>query len=208
MGQTTPLPAELWNSLAGQAPTDVARRASVSVVVDGSYDVPVLNEVYRVDTCTRRISRIHPRPPIEPGLHLSLATVVYLAGAKEVEPVGEWVSPRELPGGDTFFTGFHAIPVAGLAERFGNAKTEFEEACQLLGGSTEPYADAAYSFRLFPRLPVAVLLWLADEEFPARISMLIDRTADQHLALDALLAGLSVVRDSLLAAAAEGAGPK
>jgi hypothetical protein len=48
--------------------------------------------------------------------------------------------------------------------------------------------DRAYEFPFFPRLPVRLLLWLADAEFPARVVFLFDRTADQHLQLDGLWA--------------------
>jgi len=193
--------AELWNRLAAKKSADVARRAWVRPNEDGSYDLEVLNEVYRVDVHARSILRIHPPIPAEPDLHCWLAALVYLIEAKDVDPVGEWVSPRQLAGGYAFFRGLHAIPVDQIIERFGNNKRDFELACQRSGGHPEQYADAAYSFRLFPRLPVAVLLWLQDEEFPARATMLVDKTAGRHFPLDALLAALDVVQNSVVVAA-------
>ena len=168
---------------------------------DGSYELEVLNEVYRIDVHARSISRIHSPIPAEPALHNWLAAIVYLIEAKDVDPAGEWVSPRQFPGGYEFFRGPHEMPVDQIIERFGISKRKFEIACQRLGGHPEPYADAAYSFRLFPRLPVAVLLWVQDEEFPARVAMLVDRTANRHFPLDALLAALNVMQDALIAAA-------
>ena len=193
-------PAELWKRLAALEPAEVARRAGVRLD-DGAYAVDVLNEVYRIDPRALEVVRTEPPVPSKPDFNRSIAIVAYLIGAEAVDPVGEWVGPRDLPGGREFFIRPHEVPVHRIVERFGSDKGAFEEACKMLGGRPEQYADAAFSFLLFPRLPVAVLLWLEDEEFPARATMLVDRTASRHFQLDALWAGLKVVRSALVAAA-------
>ena len=107
------------------------------------------------------------------------------------------VSPRSFSGGIEFFTGPHTIPGDRLLNQFGNDLECFKAVCENLGAMPIVYADAAYSFLFFPRLPVAILLWTADDEFPARASMLVDWTADQHLALDGLLGVMSVMEERL-----------
>jgi hypothetical protein len=37
-----------------------------------------------------------------------------------------------------------------------------------------------------PRIPVTLILWLSDEEFPARADLLFDSTCEIHLPLDIL----------------------
>ena len=167
----------------------------------GSYEVAVLNRIYRIDTRNSDISQTHPPASAGPDLNCGLAAVVYLVEAVDIEPTGEWVSPRDLPAGFEFFRGPHDVPVGRIVERFGADRDAFEAACRRLGGRPEPYADAAYSFHLFPRLPVAVLLWVQDDEFPARAAMLVDRTAGRHFPLDALLSALNVMQNALITAA-------
>jgi len=191
----------LWDTLLAQEPADVARRALVRLNDGGSYEIDVLDETYRIDPHARNISRIQSSASGEPNLSICLSSVVYLASAQDVPLTGEWVSPRELPGGLQFFSGPHDLPVGGLIDRFGTDREAFESAAQRLGGRPEQYADAAYSFRVLPRLPVAVLLWVEDDEFPARVSLLVDRTAHRHLPLDALLAALGLVQNALITAA-------
>jgi hypothetical protein len=53
-------------------------------------------------------------------------------------------------------------------------------------------ADAAYRFQIAPRIPVAVLYWTGDEDFPAESKILYDRTIAEHLAADIIFA-LAVV---------------
>ena len=192
------IPSEWWEELAAQHPVDVIRRARAHPAEDGSYWLDILNQVYRIDGRERCIERIVPPTPAEPDLHRSLAAVVYLARARDIDLAGEWVSPRQLPGGYDFFSGPHEVPVGRIIQRFGADQKAFETACQSLGGHPEPFGDAGYSFSLFPRLPVAILLWLQDEEFPARVTMLVDRRAHHHFPLDALWAGFHVVENALI----------
>ncbi len=49
-------------------------------------------------------------------------------------------------------------------------------------------ADAAFSFQITPNIPVAVLLWLGDEEFGSQANLLFDKTISQHLPLDIIYA--------------------
>lgn len=48
--------------------------------------------------------------------------------------------------------------------------------------------DAAFVFDITPKIPVAVLLWLGDEDFDADAGLLFDKTVARHLALDIIYA--------------------
>ena len=59
--------------------------------------------------------------------------------------------------------------------------------CSSCGSGTGlPVADAAICLRPFPRIPVYYLLWGGNEEFPAKFSILFDRSIDHHLPADAI----------------------
>ncbi len=60
----------------------------------------------------------------------------------------------------------------------------FSRKCKELEGSPLKMADQAYTFKIAPRIPLAILLWTGDDEFPAESKMLFDRSITQHLALD------------------------
>jgi hypothetical protein len=51
----------------------------------------------------------------------------------------------------------------------------------------------------FPRVPLYYLLWEGDEEFPARMSVLFERSIEESLAADAIWALVTRVSSSLLA---------
>ena len=117
-----------------------------------------------------------------------LFMIHYLLQSKETELSNEWISEKDIPGGATFFRGPHEIPTKLISLRFNNNINEFKARCEQLHGTPLNLADAAYSFRITPRIPVAVLYWIGDEDFPAESKILYDRTIAEHLASDIIYA--------------------
>lgn len=110
----------------------------------------------------------------------------YLTEVCGVPPKGQWISFRELPWGNNHFASFKLEAMDPLAERFGSSPHEFEAACRRLGGQKLAMGDLAFVLPIFPKLQLAFLLWLADEEWPARANILFDAAASMHLNTEGL----------------------
>jgi hypothetical protein len=110
----------------------------------------------------------------------------YLIDAKNVPLRGRWVSQKDLKGGEMFFRGPHLFPVRSLEHKFGNDGDRFLEAGKKCGGKYVPGGDVSFQVMALPRIPIQVLLWLADEDFPARTTFLFDATIEEHLPLDVI----------------------
>ncbi|MBF0538534.1 MAG: DUF3786 domain-containing protein [Nitrospirae bacterium] len=94
------------------------------------------------------------------------------------------VPPEGLKGGEMFFKGAHALPLDKLAARFGADRDGFLDRGIALGGEVVSLGDVAIRVSPFPRVPVVLILWLKDDEFPARVNLLFDSTCEFHLPLD------------------------
>ena len=115
--------------------------------------------------------------------------------------LGPWISPLELPGGATFFRGHHGLPSApGGPVRPGSGR--FLAAGQKLTAETRPAGDAAVALEAFPGLVVEVILWRADDEFPAQVSFTLPAHLDRFWFLDAVWGLLNLVTQELILAAA------
>ena len=131
--------------------------------------------------------------PEGPGLKthydcLYLFILYYLMKSKNILPSGEWVSEKDIPGGAAFFRGPHTIPADLFTGRFGDNIDLFKKESEKSGGIPIELADAAFLFQITPTLPVAVLYWQGDEDFPSEAKLLFDRTIEQHLPLDIIYA--------------------
>lgn len=128
---------------------------------------------------------------------LILICLVYLLNVNREGLSNELVTVRDLKESH-FFQGPHAIDVLPLLMRFGHDMPAFQKAAESIGGVPIDMADGAYRIHTFPKVPVYYLLWLGDEEFDPRVSILFDRSIEKHLYPDAILGLVNLVSAALL----------
>ncbi|MCP4672797.1 MAG: DUF3786 domain-containing protein [Desulfobacula sp.] len=119
---------------------------------------------------------------------LYLFILYYLMKSKNIKPLGEWISEKDIPGGAAFFRGPHTVPGDVITNQFGNDMDSFKQRCKKLNGISLDMADAAFMFQVTPTIPVAVLYYFADEDFPCEAKLLFDKTIGLHLPLDIVFA--------------------
>jgi hypothetical protein len=120
------------------------------------------------------------------GHFFDLAALWYLGKARNMPPSGKLVSPSSLSGGEIFQRGTHVLPLDKVADQYGNDVKGFYKRGFELGGQQMEYGDASLRLYPFPRVPVTLILWAPDEEFPARTDMFFDATCEQHLPTDVI----------------------
>jgi len=97
-----------------------------------------------------------------------------------------WIGYRELPDGMFYSQAFQGYSGARLVSTFDNDLARFREAAQKTGGEELSLGDAAFMFRGLPRVPLAVVYWLGDDEFPPNANVLFDASAGHYMSTDAL----------------------
>jgi len=177
-----------FEDLAACDPQEVCRRAGARYDDEtGRYRLTVWGDAYAIDPGRHRIDCLSgSAQPHHDYFYLFM--VHYLLSVKAVEVAGEWISEKDMPGGASFFRGPHEIPTAMIADRLEEDRGQFNQRCRQLRGIELKMADAAYGFTIAPRIPLAVLCWEGDEDFPAEAKILYDKTIVHHLALDVVFA--------------------
>ncbi|NMA68373.1 MAG: DUF3786 domain-containing protein [Desulfitobacterium sp.] len=110
----------------------------------------------------------------------------YLTEVCGVSPQGKWISFRELPAGENHYNTFKLEAMEPLAKRFGKDPEGFAKVCEGVGGKKISMGDIAYSIEALPKLELAFILWLADDEFPAQANILFDAYSSMHLNTEGL----------------------
>lgn len=146
-------------------------------------EVSFLNARYLVDPVAERIAETGPDPSRVLSESLQVLLIRYLV-SKGGEPTGEEIAEKDLPGGAMFFRGPHALSLAPVAERYGSDPEAFLARGRELGAEPAPHGDAALRFKPFLKIPVTYVLWKADDEFPASVSVLFDRSITQWFEAD------------------------
>lgn len=179
-----------WETLAGLLPDDVCRRTGAAYNdQSGIYTLAAFGTLFSVDPQKKNILHLEPAGEIfltRLRYFFVLSLLWYLVKASDMKPAGELVKPSGMTGGDIFFRGSHVLPLDSIAKKYAHDRRAFRERGLLHGGSAVEYGDAAIELSPFPRIPVTVILWLADEEWDARADLLFDSTALDHLPIDVL----------------------
>ncbi|MGD0282075.1 MAG: DUF3786 domain-containing protein [Dissulfurispiraceae bacterium] len=108
----------------------------------------------------------------------------YLTSAKDIPLSARLVKPDNLKGGHLFFRGSHVMPLDRVAGKYARDVEGFMMKCAHFGGTPQQYGDAAFALFPFPRIPVTIILWTADEEFDARVELLLDTTCELQAPID------------------------
>jgi hypothetical protein len=155
----------------------------------GHYVVPFFGQQY---TVTFPKIAVLTADDAEAEMTTRLLTLHYLIHADGVPPADHWIAFRELPDGRIYDAAFQKRSAARLAQAYGTDAKGFAAAAQALGGEPIQFGDAAYRFRLLPRLAMAVILHLGDDEFAPRVNVVFDAAAGHYLPIEdlAVLGGM------------------
>lgn len=178
-----------WQRLRELEPALACRNAKAEFEGD-AYVIESLGMRFRVNpqNCTiegtsenaRQLAQKHPE-------FLGLSLVYYLSGAMDIPESGRLIKPESLKGGHHFFKTTHALPLAPIASRYdGDAGGFIAKGISLGGRQVTGMGDAAVEIRPLPRIPLTIILWFGDDEFPPRADLLFDSSSEFHLALDIL----------------------
>lgn len=177
-----------FQELAKQDPVDVCRRALCNYDdVKKFYTVSVWGDEYAIYPHKFKIECMTKNHQ-NPHEYFYLFIIYYLLKSKEVEISKDWISEKDIPGGPTFFRGPHEIPAHLISIKYMDDIIGFRKICEKLNGLSLDMADAAYGFKITPRIPAAVLYWKGDNEFPTETKILYDRTVTKHLTPDIIFA--------------------
>jgi len=120
------------------------------------------------------------------GSTFDLTMLAYYFDVSDGAPMtNEWIAFNQIPGGLFYAQAFQGYSGDELAKAFGNDSEAFMNANEKLGGRREFFGNLAYSYQVLPRVPIMVVCWLGDEDFPPSYRMLFDANAHHHLVTDA-----------------------
>ncbi|MBZ0158160.1 MAG: DUF3786 domain-containing protein [Alphaproteobacteria bacterium] len=177
-----------WELLASLPPEEVCRNTQAAYdAEEGAYILVSCGMEVRIAPKERKICSNAPGSDLllqRMSYFFKLSALWYLCSAKDIALSGRLVSPVNLKGGQLYFRGSHVLPNDKVAQKYGTDAAGFIARGKELGGEVLEHGDAAVRLFPLPRVPVVLILWTQDEEFPPRMDLLLDSTCEMQLPLD------------------------
>jgi hypothetical protein len=107
-----------------------------------------------------------------------LLLIRYLCEGRYIPATGKRLDYSEIPWGQVYYRNFDGRCLKRLARTFGQDIPSFKRLMDAIGekirAETLPTGDAGYRFEFLNQLFITVILWGADDEFPASAQILFD----------------------------------
>ena len=99
----------------------------------------------------------------------------------------DWVSFEQLKDARPFGPAFRKGNLAPFAATFSGNADRLEQALTSFGGNILPTGDVGYQIDVFPCIPMQVLFWEGDDEFPSQCNLLFDRSATDFIHVESIV---------------------
>ena len=138
-----------------------------------------LNQPCQISLPDGEISSMADNEPI--SMRDKLIMLHYFISAKGTPPAGKLITFRELPEGTVYQPTFAKRTIKPLLDNFGKEPDSLLLFGQMLGGYIAGYGDTAITINAFSRVPITIVVWQGDDEFPSQGNVLFDANISDYL---------------------------
>jgi hypothetical protein len=138
-----------------------------------------LNQLYRITFPGVDISMV--ASDVQVPVSDKVLILHYLARASGVPLSNKLIAFQELPEGGSYMRTFSKRSIEPLVRHFGGEPKKLVEVAKRWGGLEADYGDVAVTVNGFKLVPVTLVLWQGDDEFPPRGNILFDSTIPEYL---------------------------
>jgi hypothetical protein len=182
MDTLVPKVVQMQEALKQIPPQEIAWRSGTTLQ-GNTLHLEMLFRSYKIDVPSFQVHKVKGK---EASPFIQSLGLTYLQTADGVSPANRWISYRDLPDGNFYHQAFQGYAANRLIRRWGSDIESFIAACNTLGGKQLDLGDAGFAFHVLPRISIAAVYWLGDEEFPSQASVLFDANAPHYMITDGL----------------------
>ncbi len=183
------------NALNDQTLDAICNRSGYDSPDGQSLNIPFLDRRYRVRYPDFPFDD-RDDPEREVPIQEQVLILHYLMGAGTPAPSGQWIAYREIPGAAFYNSAFVKRAIDPLKKSFGGRPERLSAVAPQIGGRPIEAGDVGFEFLPLPKVPLQMVLYAGDDEFPPEGGILFDRSVDGYLSPEdaAWLAGMVVYR--------------
>lgn len=170
-------------------------RTGFSTPAEGFFEVPFLNRRYHIAFPALAFIDCEKKDKAVP-IQEQILILHYMMADPIPEPTGHWIAYREISGASFYFSAFVKRAIDPLKKVFGGDLSSLRKAVPKIHGVPATDGDAAFLFHPLPKVPLKLIVWEGDTEFPAEANTIFDKSIGSILSPEdvAWLSGMVVYR--------------
>ncbi|MBN2475056.1 MAG: DUF3786 domain-containing protein [Pirellulales bacterium] len=159
---------------------------------EAMWRLPVLNDVFHVDLSDKRITTFDGGPV---GSVWAILVLHYLAVSSRPETRPPQTTFADLAAARSYAGVYQGRVIGRLCHTAGRSAETLRAAAVSLGGEPAEGGDAAYLFRVFPRVVLRLIWHAPDEEFRCSATLLLPDNIESYFCCEDIV----VLSESLVA---------
>jgi hypothetical protein len=144
--------------------------------------IEYLNQTYQVTLPEVEISLVNSEEEVP--LKDKILILHYLTQAKGTPASNRIIAYKELPEGANYFPTFVKRAIKPLVDHFGREPQRLLDIAGILGGRKADYGDVAVTINAFKQVPITLVLWRGDDEFPPEGNIVFDSNISDYLSTE------------------------
>lgn len=185
--------------MAYEIALDRAWNEIVALASTPKYIVQLLMNIYEVRVIDRVVQLKSSGAVANEGM--SILILHYLIGILKhgYKQKGEWISFKEVWGGQSFYPAFQDRTLRPLVESLKRDPDGlFKNLTERLGGKLVEGGDLSVELVTFPEVRVRIIFWYGDEELPPEMTILFDRGLAEVITTEDIAVLLHFVAKSIV----------
>ncbi|PIV53757.1 MAG: hypothetical protein COS17_02310 [Elusimicrobia bacterium CG02_land_8_20_14_3_00_37_13] len=151
----------------------------IQVTEEKTYEVRFVNDIYIVDIRDGQVlDKLTDKPAKD---YISVLLLYYLEKKIKGLPslTGEWISFKQLDGGDTYYSAFHKRAIEPLIRKYGNNPESLNSLLNKFPSHKLEYGDAGIVIDVFDGISLLFTVWRGDEEISPGVNILYDKNISE-----------------------------
>lgn len=162
--------------------------------------IPYMNKHYILSLHAGVITEADRQSTIELYDELNIMTLLWYSRPGAVLS-GQWCPFYALKNASPFADAFRRSNMEPFARYFHRQADLLRKTLISLGAAEISGADVAFVYYVFPCIPVMILFWNGDDEFPSQVNFLFDKNATDFIHVESIVTITSRLEARILTAA-------
>ena len=149
------------------------------VAAENSVNIEYLNSLYRIGIPSGEITAVNDTEAVP--IRDKILILHYFLRAAGTPLSGNLITYKELQEGINYYPTFFKRAIEPIVSNFKDEPQKLTQTAAVLGGVKSSYGDTAVTINAFPFVPLTIVLWQGDKEFPPDGNIMFDSTITDYL---------------------------